>query len=321
MNLPTVRTNYCCSIILFFGIICFGSPLQSTAATPLSSTKPEVLQSTAAPPSSSTKLEVLEAKVDLLQKTNERILQTVYWTLATIAAIFLGLISVNLYFNISANKREIDKIREESEALTKSLIQTAQQEISEKSNAVTQTEIARVKEEIANLTTSEVKTSEANLIEKTNAATQREIEKASANILNVAKNEILTHKAEITKLIENSTKILESTSSSVMRIEDKLPELEVRVREMEAYRFSKEGKMGAIIAQIELLEYDLEKRTWNLKFRLPKILEETKSTIIFPEQAEKLRGLLGKIKEEEHKNIIKKILASIQVEEREGESK
>jgi len=307
MNLSTLRTNYCCSIILFFGIIYFGSPLQSTAATPSSSAKLEV---TAPTSSSSTKLEVLDAKVDILQKTNERILQTVYWTLATVAAIFLGLISVNLYFNISANKREIDKIKDEIEALTRSLIQTAQQEISEKSNAATQMEIGRVKEEIANLTTSEVKTSEANLIEKTNAATQSEIGKASANILNIAKNEILTHKAEITKLIENSAKILDSTSSSIKTIEEKLPILEVRVREMEAYRFSKEGKMGAIIAQIELLEYDLEKRPWYLKFRFPKILEELKSTIIFPDQAEKLRTLLGKIEDVEYKDIIKEILVS-----------
>lgn len=318
MNLSTLRTTYCCSIILFIGIIYFGSPLQSTAATPSSSAKLEV---TAPTPSSSTKLEVLDAKVDLLQKTNERILQTVYWTLATIAAIFLGLISVNLYFNISANKREIDKIRDEIEALTRSLIKTAQQEISEKSNAATQIEIARIKEEIANLTTSEVKTSEANLTEKTNAATQREIEKASTNILNIAKNEILTHKAEITKLIENSAKILESTSSSIKTIEETLPKLDVRVRELEVYKYSKESRMGAIIGQIELLEYDLENRGWNLKYRLPEILKEIKSTRIFPDHAEKLRGLLGKIEDVEYEDIIKEILASIRVREREGDSK
>lgn len=305
MNLSTLRTTYCCSIILFIGIIYFGSPLQSTAATP----------------SSSTKLEVLDAKVDLLQKTNERILQTVYWTLATIAAIFLGLISVNLYFNISANKREIDKIRDEIEALTRSLIKTAQQEISEKSNAATQIEIARVKEEIANLTTSEVKTSEANLTEKTNAATQREIEKASSNILNIAKNEILTHKAEITKLIENSAKILESTSSSIKTIEGKLTGFDVRVRELEVYKYSKEGKMGAIMGLTELLEYDLENRSWYLKYRLPEILEGLKNTQVYPDYAEKLRGLLGKIEDVEYKDIIKEILASIRVREREGESK
>jgi len=318
MNLSTLRTNYCCSIILFFGIIYFGSPLQSTAATPSSSAKLEV---TAPTPSSSTKLEVLDAKVDILQKTNERILQTVYWTLATVAAIFLGLISVNLYFNISANKREIDKIREEIETLTRSLINTAQQEISEKSNAATQMEIGRVKGEIANLTTSEVKTSEANLIEKTNAATQREIEKASTNILNIAKNEILTHKAEITKLIENSAKILESTSSSIKTIEEKLPELGARLRELEVYKYSKEGKLGAIIGLIELLEYDLEYRSWNLKYRLPEILEGVKNAQLYPEHGEKLIGLLGKIEDDKYKDIIKEILASIRLRKPEGESK
>ena len=79
--------------------------------------------------------------------------------------------------------------------------------------------------------------------------------------------------------------------------------------------------MGAIIGQIELLEYDLENRGWNLKYRLPEILKEIKSTRIFPDHAENLRGLLGKIEDVEYEDIIKEILASIRVREREGDSK
>ncbi len=169
MNLSTIKTEYCCLIILFLGIIYFGSPLHSTAATP-------------SPPSSSVNIEVLDAKVDLIQKINERLLQTVYWTLAILAAIFLGLISVNLYFNISANKREIENIKEDIEALTRSLIKAAEQEIGEKSNIATQREIGRSKEEISSIMTSAIKTSEAILIEKTTNTTQREGSKKHLSI-------------------------------------------------------------------------------------------------------------------------------------------
>ncbi len=62
MNSSTIRTEYCCSIILLLCIIYIGIPLQSMAATF----------------SPSTNLEVLNAKVDILQKTNETILHTVY---------------------------------------------------------------------------------------------------------------------------------------------------------------------------------------------------------------------------------------------------
>lgn len=118
MNASERRKTSCCAAILFFVILHLGLPSLTVAATPS--------------PSPSTKLEVLDAKIDLLQKINERLLQTVYWTLATLAAIFLGLISVNLYFNISANKREIEQIREEVEAVARNLIKIAEQEIGEK---------------------------------------------------------------------------------------------------------------------------------------------------------------------------------------------
>lgn len=297
MNISARRTICSITVILLFGILYFGSPLLSTAATP----------------STSTKLEVLEMKVDLIQKTNERLLQTVYWILATLAVIFLGLISVNLYFNISANKRDLDKNKEEIENLARSLIKTAEQEIAEKSNEVTQKEIGRIKEEIANITISAIKTSEANLIEKTNAVTQQEIEKASTNIFNTAKNEILTSKAEITKLYEESGKIITEVVATVKQIGERVPQIDVRVKELEAFKYSQEGKQGAIINQIDLLEYDLTNRSWNLESRLKYILQEVKARIIDATFAEKLKILLGKIKDNKHDKIVKEILDSMTV--------
>lgn len=244
-------------------------------------------------------------------------MQTVYWTLATLAVIFLGLISVNLYFNISANKRDLDKNKEEIESLARSLIKTAEQEIGEKSNEATQKEIGRIKEEIANITIGAIKTSEANLIEKTNVGTQQEIGKASANILNATRNEILTNKAEIIKLCYDFGKRIEAFATSVKQIEERLPMIDVRIKELEAYKFSQEGKMGGIIRQIELLEYDLAHRCWNIKLRLPYILEEVRSTILDAKYAEQLKTLLGKIDDKELESSIKEILDSITVKKAE----
>jgi len=264
--------------------------------------------------SPSTNLEVLNAKVDILQKTNETILHTVYWTLATLAAIFLGLISINLYYNISANKREFDKNKEEIENLVRSLIKTAEQEISEKSNEVTQKEIVRIKEEISNITISAIKTSEFALIEKTNELTQKEIEKSSTNILNIAKNEMLTNKAEIIKLFDDSNKTIDKViSSSTKKIADDLMKLQIIVKELEVYKYSQEGKRGAMMGLLDILEYDLECRKWNLEFSLTNILERTKKKMLHIEDANRLKTLLKKIESEEFKEIVKEILDSIEI--------
>lgn len=166
-----------------------------------------------------------------------------------------------------------------------------------------------------------IKTSEANLIEKTNATTQREIEKASSNIVNIAKNEILINKAEITKLYEDSGKRVEEVASAIKQIGELLPKLDVRVKELEVFKYSKQGKMGAIIGQIELLEYDLTNRVWYLPFRLPEILKEVKNTRLPLDQADKLKELLNRIKEKEYEKIITDILNAIVVEQDEEPKK
>ena len=300
MNLSTIRTKYCCSIIILLCIIYIGLPLQSTAATF----------------SESPNLEVLNAKVDILQKTNDKILNSVYWTLGILSAIFLGLVSVNLYFNISANKRDFKDHKREIENLVRNLIKTAEQEIDEKTNNVIQKEIGRFKDEISNITISAIKTSEASLIEKTNELTQKEIEKSSTNIFNIAKNEILTSKAEIIKLLDDSNKRIDNIiSSSTKKTANDLMELQITVRELQVYKYSQEGKRGAMIGLLDILDYDLEHRKWNLNNSLSKILERTKKKLVHIEDANRLKILLKKIEDEKFKEIVKEILDSIKIQE------
>jgi len=301
MKTSARSATYCFTVILFFFcFLYFLSTSQSIAESSIASSN----------------LDILKERIDLLQKINERLLQTVYWTLATFAAIFLGIVSVNLYFNISANKREILTIKDEIESLASNLIKAAEADIADKNIVVIQREIDRVKEEVSNITTSDIKTSEVNMLDKINALTQREIDKASTNLLNIAKNEVLVQKAESLKLIEETSKKIVMISNSIEKIEKNISEFDIRLKEMEVYKYSQEGKLGAIIVQIELLEHDLENKDWNLKYRLPEILTLTKRAAMFPDHAQKLRELLGKIKNEEYLPIVKEILASITVRER-----
>lgn len=297
MNSSTIRTKYCCLIILLSCIIYIGLPLQSSAATF----------------SSPINIDVVNAKVDLLIKIIDKILNSVYWTLGILSAIFLGLISVNLYFNISANKREFEKHKTEIENLVSSLIKTAEQDIREKNNEVTQKEIGRIKEEISNITISAIKTSESALTEKINELTQREIEKASNNILNTAKNEMLINRAEIIKLCDDSGKRIDTLASSFKQNENDLRQLDINVKQLEAYRFANENKYGAIMRLLEILEYDLKYRPWNIKYTLPEILKITSSSTLAVDDANKLRTLLEKIEDEEFKELVNKISDSISI--------
>lgn len=308
MNRPKQRT------IFFLWILFLCLPVVAFSAQNSQIAKPTAdgwISATAA----STKIDTLDVKVDLLEKINNKLLKSVYWTLGTLALIFLGLISVNLYFNISANKREINKIKEDAEQLTKSLIAAASLEISNKNTEAIKTEIARTRGEITNITTSLIKTSEANLTEKTNVATQREIEKSAANISNIIKNEILTLRTEIDKRLETSAKEIALAIAPIKELSEKIAELEIDVKELKVYKYSQQGKMGAIIGQIELLEYDIKNRPWNLKYRLPEIEKELEGAPLNVADASKLKKLLADIKESDYKELAKKIGNKIVVKE------
>jgi hypothetical protein len=260
---------------------------------------------------SAVKLEILDAKVEVLDRVNEKLLQTVYWTLATLAAIFLGLISVNLYFNISANKREIEKIKEEVSANAAANIKSSEASTIEKLNGIIQREIEKSKEEISSSTTGNIKSSEGSVIERMSITMQREIEKSSANTVLSAKNEILSLRAALLKLHEGSGKKIEVLGASVKDLQEKIEDLNFKILELEVHRHSQKGQLGAIIKLIALLEHDLSHRRWNLKSRLGEIDEEIKGCKLYEEHAAKLKLLLGGVTEPDLKALAKKIVEKI----------
>lgn len=262
---------------------------------------------------------LLDARVDMLAAINERLMQSVYWTLGTLSTIFLGLISVNLYFNISGNRRELQKIKEGAEALTRSLINTSQSEATEKLNAVVQAEITRLRDEVSTTTASLIASAEASITEKVNANTRRELDKEKDNILNLLRNEMLNHRAELASRFEKLEKNVESLNGSVKGFQETFREHWAGIKELEAFRYSQKGLMGAIYRQIDLLEYDLEHRGWNLESRLRDLHEEMQgASSLQAKYATKLKELLKKIKEQKYADIVKKIQDLIVVEEEPG---
>ncbi len=62
------------------------------------------------------KVEILESKVDVLNQTNEKILNTVYWALGGLITVFLAIVFFNFYQNFSLNKGKYDGLKQEIEA-------------------------------------------------------------------------------------------------------------------------------------------------------------------------------------------------------------
>lgn len=294
-----------CAILC--SIVVSGLPISAFGAKPPQVPNQVVVEHPASSDQANIKLQVLDMKVDLLEKVNEQTLRSVYWTLATLAAIFLGLISVNLYFNISANKREIEKIREDVEELTTTLIATAERRLTDKNEATTLTEIARLKEEIANLTTSLIKTSEVSLVEKTTETMQREIEKSISAAMSAMNNQLLLQRSEINATKDASDVTIASALSSLKEIDKKIALLAIDIKELKIFEHSQKSQMGAIYGHIDLLEYDLANRKWNLKFRLPEIKKEITDVALDVVHATKLKELLAQIQDEELKVIVEQI--------------
>ncbi len=95
------------------------------------------------------------------------------------------------------------------------------------------------------------------------------------------------------------------------KIDSGLRELNITVKELEAFKYHSEGKMGGILSLMEVLEERIEYKPHLLSF----ILEEMKARIsqysLHKEDADRLKDLLAKIKQKEHKEIIAVIEKSI----------
>lgn len=122
------------------------------------------------------------------------------------------------------------------------------------------------------------------------------------------KNDDLLRKSE-----KDSQKHLNSIKDLINALKNEINDSKYKIRELEAFKYSQEGRMGAVISQIDLLEQDLENKKWNLKFRLPDLKRELERTAISPDLATRLRVLLKQITEEGLIELVTETSKSIQI--------
>lgn len=57
----------------------------------------------------------LEQQVETLEQVNNKILNSIYWTLGTLSTIFTAFLALNFFSNLSINRKKIEAIKEELE--------------------------------------------------------------------------------------------------------------------------------------------------------------------------------------------------------------
>jgi len=230
------------------------------------------------------RIAVLEARVDTLQVLNQNILNSVYWTLGILATIFLGLISVNLYFNISGNKREIEKIKEDFTTTAKNEILASEAKILEKISALNQKEFTSIKSDLLATTKNEILASEAKILEKINVADKTRVA---------------------------DSEIIKKETSSIRKT---LDDMDTKIKEFEIDRFAQKGQQGQIMRMIDLLGKSIDGKKHDIMERLVGVRDYVKKTDIRAGISTNINKQLAKIEAtSEYKTIVKEIQDSIRV--------
>ena len=193
------------------------------------------------------------------------------------------------------------------------MIETAKNEIADKLSKSSQHEALSIKENLIETMKNMIETAKNEIDDKLSKSSQQEIKDQIGSLSVSSENQLLEYKSEVNKKINDFEKILISTQNVSRSNKVDIDKIHIDIKELEAYRYSKEGKMGGIINQVDLLEHDIEKRYWNLESRLKEIRNEVKAADLYPDLAEKLESLLKKIKDPVHKVIIEEIKKSITI--------
>jgi|CXWL01.1.fsa_nt_gi hypothetical protein len=296
--------------VLFLLVAILFVPRYSNAQTnPVSG---QYIMSSAAPGlSSSTNTEILllQQKVDLLKDINDRTLNSVYWTLGILAAIFLGIISVNLFVNITANKRELKSIREQTQKDVSNSVTSAETRITDKITNLLSSEVKRSLKEIKTATSAQITAAEARIKLQLEAFIKTEIENEMSNVSTQLKNEVLEYKAELTEQITGINKVVAENKSFFKAVTSQLNELEIKHKELEAYKYYSQGRMGGVLNLIEVLNYDISERVWHVKFALASIKDVIGEYVPDSEDAytTRLKEVLNKVSGEENLAVVKEI--------------
>lgn len=268
--------------------------------------------------SNNQKLELLNDKIEFVEKINTKTLNSVYWTLGILASIFLGLISVNLYFNFTGYKNQIEKNRQQVLSETSNQIASAENRLIEKMETDSSVKLDELKRYMVSYSDNSVKAARSEIEDKINQKILEEVEKIEQSLNNLFDNKILNSNLELRESLNAHNKEIVSDINKIRNqaelLKKRIEDTEVNIKELEVFKYSQENKQGALINLIELLDNDIKDKTWKIPDRLEDIKKQVDGYLITPSIAADLKKQLMKLDNTEHKDVIDEIRRMIKID-------
>ncbi len=192
----------------------------------------------------------------------------------TISVAILGIMGgVFVYFNFKPLKDALEKqegaieeLKKEAQGLLSLASEQSEKTLTEfkinQSKLLTAT-FEQQEEKIKLEITNKIQEAESNLSDKIEIISENKDIKLREIILSETNNRLAISEKElvsqINKLKESLAREISQAKSESERLESSLKELDEEVKELQVYKYSKEGKMGAIIISIDLLKASIDK--------------------------------------------------------------
>ncbi|MEK7641707.1 MAG: hypothetical protein AAB365_01815 [Patescibacteria group bacterium] len=245
-----------------------------------------------------------------------------------ISVAILGVLGgVFVYFNIRPLKetlekqeKKIEELKKEAQGLLKQSLEQSSvtlEAFKKQQVELLSTRFKQQEQNIALETTNKIQDLEKILlitidnVSETKDTKLREIILSKTNNLISEKEKDLI--MQITNTRESVTKEISQTNTSIASLRAHFKQVHERVKELQVYKYSKEGKMGAVIFSTELLKdaiddyFNLRKTTpsvdknlggWKIELRLDELLKEIGDNIMEGEYASEILAQLDRLMNE-----------------------
>jgi F0F1-type ATP synthase membrane subunit b/b' len=255
-------------------------------------------------------------------------------------AILGGLGGVFVYFNLKPLKdgltkqeKAIEDLRKEAHELlqqSKDKVDQSLKEFESKQLDMVESIVRKQKEDSGLETTNKIQEVEKNLTEKISSISEEKDTKLKEITLSEASNQISALEKSLTLIIntsrESATKDLNGLNLRVAGIDAKVKEAGEQIKELQVYKFSKEGQMGGMIYSNELLkdaidEYlNLQKAgsdayAWKVTMRLEELTKNVTGYLLQTQFIAQIEEQLKRIDSStDFKEPIKKLRESMKTE-------
>ncbi len=242
-----------------------------------------------------------------------------------ISVTILGVLGgVFVYFNIKPLKEglgkqesKIDEIKSEaSDLLEKSSVLTTKSLASFKEDHSKEisSQLQQQAEKLALETSNKIAETENTLIEKIHKVTESEDAKLKTTLLSEMDNKVTTLEKSLTKQInDNRNEFIKETSSLGKRfdaIKSDVKDLKRDIKELQVFKYAKEGKMGSVIISTELLKDSIDDPddNWRIPNRLGDLQKQIKGVNLEAEYMADIEKQLDRLKDKpEYKILVENV--------------